>query len=988
MRITRYLTAFSVVTISCNSIFASSNIVVNDTRYDVRYITNSKQLPDERYQSYLRENTPWKEFAAKNPTWSVLFNEENGKPRIAYGAAIQATGVTVQDKAMNFINTYLLSYRIPMADISLYSITTHAEKYNYANFHQLYKGLKVLDSRLKIKMTKEGGVVYFKTDVFNDINISLSPKLSETEALNYAKSGFTETVTDFYAEPELKILPIPGYHRYQYHLVYELYVETYDSINNVPAKYYTLVDANDGKILYRQNKVNYFVPKVLENVTVNATLYPTNPYAPVQVKGLPHLKITSGTDYYTDLLGYATGVPPGTATLGLEGLYSKVMTDISAIVPSMTSNISGNPALSFDNNSTISERTAYYHVNIVHDFMKSLPPLAAFTAMDSPMNTIVDVTGSDCNAFYDGTSVHFYAAGGGCNATARISDVIYHEYGHGLNNNIYNFYGQTFGNGAMGEGYADIWAISITNNPVIAAGFYTANQSGLRRYDPPNRKIYPQNLVGEVHDDGEIIAGAWWEVNLNMGNNLAFMTDLFIKTFPGGITGPDGSEGTVFKDILVEALQADDDDNNICNGTPNSAAIANAFSAHGITLYTNLNVTHTEVLTANPGTPININAAVTGTASPCALSSGLLYWRISNTSAWTSVPMMLTAGNLSGTIPGQPDGTIVQYYLGLADNNNVLASAIPAGAEAIPANIPYYIMVGFTPDPNLYDDMGDATGFGNWIFKSLGNTSGTWIVDVPIACYSDPVGQTGLIQPGTQVTSGGQYCAVTANAASANDPAGTADIDAGTTCLESPAFSMAALTDPAITYYRTFSNNAGANPGNDPWVAEISNDNGTTWNKIEHTYVSDVNWRRFAFKVLDYTTLTAQMKMRFTASDSTIAGQPNNGQSVSEAALDEFQVWEAGTSGINDAEIVSNISLFPNPAVNNFTVVFNLENKKNISMEIRNTIGQAVWCKNYGPLSTGSYSYKIDTRELASGIYQFHILNNEGTVTRKVSVMK
>jgi hypothetical protein len=33
----------------------------------------------------------------------------------------------------------------------------------------------------------------------------------------------------------------------------------------------------------------------------------------------------------------------------------------------------------------------------------------------------------------------------------------------------------------------------------------------VRRYDE-NIKVYPQDLTGEVHDNGEIIAGAWWDL--------------------------------------------------------------------------------------------------------------------------------------------------------------------------------------------------------------------------------------------------------------------------------------------------------------------------------------------------------------------------------------------------------------------------------------------------------------------------------------------
>jgi hypothetical protein len=130
------------------------------------------------------------------------------------------------------------------------------------------------------------------------------------------------------------------------------------------------------------------------------------------------------------------------------------------------------------------------------------------------------------------------------------------------------------------------------------------------------------------------------------------------------------------------------------------------------------------------------------------------------------------------------------------------------------------------------------------------------------------------------------------------------------------------------------------------------------------------------------------MKMRFIASDSTLSAQPNNGQSVSEAALDEFQVWDANSSGVNEALVATNISLFPNPAVSNFTVAFDLENKKDVTMEITNSLGQVLWKEDYGTLSAGSHTYKIDTEALISGIYQLRINCNSGTITRKISITK
>ena len=57
--------------------------------------------------------------------------------------------------------------------------------------------------------------------------------------------------------------------------------------------------------------------------------------------------------------------------------------------------------------------------------------------------------GSNCNAFYNGSSINFYTSGGGCNNTA-FSDVVHHEYGH----HLVNVGGS--GQGAYGEGQSDV----------------------------------------------------------------------------------------------------------------------------------------------------------------------------------------------------------------------------------------------------------------------------------------------------------------------------------------------------------------------------------------------------------------------------------------------------------------------------------------------------------------------------------------------------
>ena len=68
---------------------------------------------------------------------------------------------------------------------------------------------------------------------------------------------------------------------------------------------------------------------------------------------------------------------------------------------------------------------------------------------------------------------------------------------------------------------------------------------------------------------------------------------LFVDAYPGlQATVSNGMEGQAFTDVLLDVLQADDDDDDLLNGTPNAQAIIEGFAAHGITLFSYVNIEH------------------------------------------------------------------------------------------------------------------------------------------------------------------------------------------------------------------------------------------------------------------------------------------------------------------------------------------------------------------------------------------------------------
>ena len=846
---------------------------------EVRYIKKNVELSPQ-YQQQLRNSEMWQNFMTENPNWFVIFNENNQMPHRAFGSPIQISDL------LSFLA--INNFELPV-DLRQQSLTKN-DKYINQTFVQYYNNLEIVNSKLYAKFSLANELISFGLDIFNDINISVVPTINEQSAIASATSNISASISDIIVNENLKVLANPKYRKYEYNLVYVVKFKT--RIEAGPAHYICYIDAHTGELLMRKNEVMYEAPPITTNVS--GDVYTTHPYNPASSENFKYLKAidqSTNTNYYTDVNG---DVDFGTVASGtsirykLEGLYADVQTNNNT--PEIFANLGASNTIVFDNtNSTIQERTAYYAVNMIHGHLKSVFP--TFTGLDSPLETNVDEAGS-CNAFFAGTSINFYAEGNGCQATAKIPDVAYHEYGHAINNARYNS-GSGMWNGALNEGFADIWAFSLTDSPFIGLGWDLVDPTySIRDYQ--DRKVYPQDLIGEVHADGEIIAGCFWDTYLNL-NNMNQMLDLFKYTYDSGVDGPSGTEGAIFTDILLEVLYADDNDADLTNGTPNDIAIVSAFALHGITLLSNAVISHNPVSSAVGNSAITINASV-GITYPWALGSTNCFYRLNDATTWNNLAMS-GVSSFTTTIPSQPNGTVIAYYISLTDNFGNESGITPMAANLAPldnANVPYFIMVEY----ELLAEEDFDFNIGFWQTGDVNDNAGTgmWEIGNPLGSYGTPGDQNTIVQTDDQHTLGGSDCAFTGNASSSSASIGENDVDDGHTTLYSPYYDMTDYINPAFSYWRWFTNNTGAEPNADWWQVAITDD-GVNWVAVENNLTSDNSWRRFAFRAKDYVSLTStQVQLRFVASDSIRLGQNLDGGSLIEAAVDDLYLWDANSS--------------------------------------------------------------------------------------------
>lgn len=1005
------------------SLGAQSDVFSQDASLSKTYMDNKRVL-DKAYQYELMRSESWQNFKQANGAWFVWFNEENAKPHRAYGQPIPTVGATPEAKAMNFITNKLTDFNIPVAGLRLLNVNKNG-KMQFVNYYQEHNGLKVLNSNLTVRLSAAGEVIMWGADVFNDITISTVAQIDANQAGLSAYSGITTPIENTVVKPSLVVVPMPdALHPKQnkYKLVYEVNVFT-TATNGIPANWYTLVDAETGAIHYRHNEVYtcgishshsaVCLPKDKESakekiakakmaaanieITVEGTVYPTDPADPTAVVNLANIDLTvAGSNYSLDANGYVMTAETGSATavIPLEGAWCKIVNDGSSSTPSMTVTVNDAApnTLSIDGDANIIEISAYNNVNVIHDYMKSILP--SFTGMDWKLPTNVEITPHACNAFYNGTSINFYTDNVDCYSLAQVNDVVFHEYGHGINYEFYDDNGMSFQNGAMGEAYADVWGYAELEDPLLGDGHNPMDLTAvIRRYDI-EPKVYPNDIINEVHADGEIIAGAWWDTYVNLGNDMPAMMNLFAIAYLGGqASNPDGAEGQAYTEVLLDCLLADDTDADISNGTPNDAAIVEAFKIHGITLISNAVLTHAPVEASAGGTGIPISADLTlGLPWSDYLDDVKCIYQVNDNGNWDTIPMANTSGSTwEGQIPAQSNGSLIAYYVGAEDVNGVLSAVEPIMANNANPNLPYYVLVGFGLEAQ--EDGADfISDFGNWNsgVSDDNASTGLWELTSPLGSWGTPGDNSTMVAPDYQHTPGGSYCWVTGRGASTTGGLGVNDVDAGKTTVELESIDLSGYSNPTISYWRWYTNNppSGANPNADWWQVYISNDGGASWSFIEETKVSERNWRRNAFRIKDYTTVTNNMMMRFVASDSTRPGQYLDGGSLIEAALDDIKLWDELATSVDEIGGISSYVVYPNPANETVNLSFHAYNAlEDIVVEMVNHVGQIVYVHTIA-VAEDHFTMPIDVSGFSAGLYHVTIKSQGKSNSKKLSIQK
>ncbi len=680
----------------------------------------------------------WATFVAGGGRWRAQWDRHTEVPLRIWGEGIAVPGsiasADVAERAARDLLREHLQLLAPGArvdDFTLVSNQVHGRNgaMRSVGFTQHWQGLRVIGGQVSF-LFKNDRVIILGSEALPRVSAAIPPAGrvigdddARTRAASWIDSAYaTRSAPGVVTGP--RVLPVirdrdDGAPVLEYRVVVTVEVDSVDP----RGRWDVYLDAATGELVARTQKLRFATGTMRYNAPQR---YPGGTRMDYPVPDA-NFRIGQST-VRSDAAGMITwtGTAAATVTTALSGPYCAITNRAGSLV---TANLTLQPGGSAVWNQSTSEQAdaqliAFIHAGIAKSYARAnLNPDLGY--LDQTLSVNVNESGN-CNAYSTGDDIHFYRSSSQCENTARLADVVYHEFGHSLHaQSIIDGVGSF--DGALSEGVSDYLAATITSDHGMGRGFFRTSEP-LRDIDPSGgEKVWPDDRTGQVHNDGEIIGGTLWDLRKAMiaahgaGPGVVKADDAFYMMLQRASDIPS---------TYPEALAADDDDGNLANGTPNQCIINNVFAAHGL-------ATGDGGVTIGVGVPVRDGFRVTVPVMPPAgdcpvaeVSGAKVVWKLRETPATSGEVNLTEAGQTwAGSIPVQAEGQVVQYQVqvALSDGTTITYPDNPA-------------------DPNYEFFVGQVTEIYCARFEGApsdwthGATAGTddWVAGTPNGAGDDP----------------------------------------------------------------------------------------------------------------------------------------------------------------------------------------------------------------------------------------------------------
>ena len=625
--------------------------------------------------------------------WKAVSNGRvdirTGAPRALYFMDYGPLAGTPEEMARMYLknNSTFLQLKSDISDLKLVRVAESPMGY-HVEFGEYYQNVPVYGANTNVtieRSTKK--IVFYASDYKQTVSVPrTTPSITPEGAYNIAVSSLHASEIDKNdIATQLMIYAEKASPRLSYRVTF--------FAENPNGDWEVFVDATTGEILSVLDRAKYYAPaEEGASKKVDGSGYAWAP------EPLTQAQVWYGTPGYTDPGGACVTDPTtpqldaqrnvvsllGITLVGgvykLEGPHVRVIDWESPTVPPVTA---ANPdSFRFNREqSGFEDVMVYYHIDNTQRYIQSL----GFTNIQNlPIG--VDPHGFSCedNSHYVPSSNQLAFGEGGVD-DAEEADVLWHEYGHAIQEGSHPGWGGGEG-GALGEGFGDYWARSYGRS-LSSFGWQivfkwdagiTASGSGTfwdgRRCDDP--RPYPPGGVGglEIHDAGQLWATVlmeiWGDIGRTALDKCVLQSHFLVGSSP------------TMRDNAAAVIQAD----RSLYGGAHVAAMVNRFGARNFVDPTQYipQIVHTPLTdTENLIGPYTVVTRILPGAAGLNPDRLKVYW--GRTGAFTDSLLLTPTGTqseFSAPIPGNGLTADYRYYIYAQDSSGAFTTS-PANAPTV-----------------------------------------------------------------------------------------------------------------------------------------------------------------------------------------------------------------------------------------------------------------------------------------------------------------
>ena len=454
-----------------------------------------------------------------------------------------------ESAARQWITSHATDLKIKSTDIFKLSFVFKSTAGETLRFQQLMNDVPVYHSEIVVNFSPSKEVA-FTTDSYDSSieSISTIPTLSKQAALDASKESLKISGEYTVAENNLFVTKIND----QTKLVYR--VVTNPQSGN--GSWVVLVDAQTGTILSTYDEAIYHHKKTevskkpnptvsmapLAFVTGTAMVYLTDPLSFARVN-YGATGYTDGNDVTTTQLTNArtaVTLPEIDLTAGVYKLKSSYVDITDFEAPTTGLFTQATSAFNFTRDNNAFEATnVFYHLDKSLRYINETLGIVCRPALNGGVLRFdpSGLSGADNSHYLPSSDALSF--GEGCVDDAEDADVIWHELGHGIHDWLTN--GSTAG--TIGEGNGDYWAVSYSRSFTNQWNAGDDQYQWVFSWDGHNTcwtgrrvdttKVYPTNIVNQVHSDGEIWSAALMQIYDVIGRekmDKAFLNGIALTT--------------------------------------------------------------------------------------------------------------------------------------------------------------------------------------------------------------------------------------------------------------------------------------------------------------------------------------------------------------------------------------------------------------------------------------------------------------------------